>query len=560
MELLEFKNVSFQYAGSEKKVLKEVSFSVRESELALIIGSSGCGKTTILKHMKKNMIPCGKHSGGVYYNGREISTLDDRSSAAEMGFVQQNPDNQIVTDKVWHELAFGLENLGLAAGEIRKRTAEMAEYFGISGWFRKDVSELSGGQKQLLNLAAIMVMQPQLLILDEPTAQLDPIAAERFLDTVIKLNKELGTTIVITEHRLEKIYAEADRIIALEDGTVICNDTAEAAVETITRKYAYLGVGLPVAMRIYAGLQEFAQDVITTKCPMTMRDARLWLKAEKKNLSKKQTATLKSNVTDCVAAPGTEKPIIKVKDLYFRYTKNGAGILDNLSFTVTGNRVTAILGGNGAGKSTLLKLIAGVKRPVAGRISCNGRVVLMPQNPLALFTEISVEEELAEACLDKGNQYASRLSQGEKIEEVERMLAFMGLMELRKNNPYDLSGGQQQKLALAKVLLYKPDILLLDEPTKGLDPYFKQSIGQYLRGLSQAGMTVVMATHDVEFCAEYADECALVFNGGIADQEKTKEFFAGNRFYTTQANRIAGELFENCVTCEDVVEAVRSSR
>ena len=221
METIRLDYVNFSYPLSEKPALRDVTFTIQPSQFIVLCGKSGCGKSTLLRQLKKNLIPYGRLEGQVLYCGERVDELPDRKSAEEIGFVQQNPDNQIVTDKVWHELAFGLESLGLSNSAIKRRVAEMASYFGIQGWFRKNVSELSGGQKQLLNLASIMAMQPKLLILDEPASQLDPIAASEFLQTVYKINRDLGTTVLISEHRLEEVFPMADKVMVMDEGKLI---------------------------------------------------------------------------------------------------------------------------------------------------------------------------------------------------------------------------------------------------------------------------------------------------------------------------------------------------
>lgn len=561
MALLECKELTFTYAGSSTAVLKDIHLSVRRGELLLITGSSGSGKTTLLKHMKKSMIPFGERKGDVYYRETPVAQLEDSMSAAETGYVGQDPGAQLVTEKVWHELAFGLENLGMAPGDIRKRVAETAAYFGITEWYHKPVESLSGGQKQLLNLAAVMVMRPSLLILDEPTAQLDPIAAGHFIDTIVRLNREVGTTVIMTEHRTEQLFALADRVAVLRQGALFCDaPPREAAVRLA---YAQTDLqGLPAALRIFAGVVTQQTGAAAwapeapERFPLTVREGRCWLEAETPGGS--APVSEKPAAASSKSGTGADRvPAILLKNVSFRYEKKEQNLLEALELTVYRGEWMALLGANGAGKTTLLRLVAGICKCLGGKVSCSGRVVMVPQNPMAVLTEISVEEELAEVVADPANKWAAAQSREQKRRIVDGLLEQMGLAGLGKINPYDLSGGQQQKLALAKALLLKPDILLLDEPTKGLDPSFKAELGKLLTGLCRdENLTLLMVSHDVEFCARFADRCALLFDRTIISQDTADRFFAGNSYYTTAANRIAGGLYPACVTCEQVVDSI----
>ena len=540
METIRFDNVIFTYPLAERPALDGVTFDVKKSEFFVICGKSGCGKTTLLRHMKKNLIPYGEFSGSVKYQDCEISELADRVNASRIGFVQQNPDNQIVTDKVWHELAFGLESLGLPNMEIRRRVAEMANYFDIQGWFRKDVSQLSGGQKQLLNLASIMAMQPDLLVLDEPTSQLDPIAAAEFLRTIYRINRDLGTTVILSEHRLEDAFTMADRVMVMDRGKIAACDAPRA----IGRAMAGGGpedrhpmfYGLPAVTKIY---QEAGG---TGDSPLTIREGRLWLDelcGDKVFPADRGSAAPKD-------APAKNDPVITLKNVWFRYDQKSQDVLRDLSLKVPGGQIFCLLGGNGAGKSTMLKATCGMLKPQRGKISVQGKLAMLPQNPQALFTEICVEDEMLEAL------HANPASDEEKVRRVLDMLDLMEIGHLRKTHPYDLSGGEQQRLALGKVLLLDPDVILLDEATKGLDPFFKITLAGILRKLADSGKTLFLVSHDIEFCAEYGDTCAMFFDGGIVSQGAAREFFRGNSFYTTAANRMAREHFPDAVTWREV--------
>ena len=577
MAIIEVQNLNFTYPTAEKPALQDLSFAIERSEFCVLCGKSGCGKSTLLRQLKKNLIPYGEFSGAVRYNGTEIAELDDRVNASEIGFVQQNPDNQLVTDKVWHELAFGLESLGLDNQSIKRRVAEMASFFDIQTWFRKDVSELSGGQKQLLNLASIMAMQPKVLILDEPTSQLDPIAAGEFLKVIYRINRELGTTVIISEHRLEELFTMADKVMVMDAGRLIACDTPWNIGNYLAGKSEAerhpMFYGLPAVMKLYShcrakGMPRCLRDGKEI-APLTIRDGRLWLEQlfgqpELTAIDKKEER-IKSK-TERQARRTEEKQaqeaMIAVKDVWFRYSRESGDVLRGLNFEVKRGEFFCLLGGNGVGKSTTLKVISGAVQPQSGSVTVDGlkvkkenlrtlfegRLAMLPQNPQALFTEITVEEELLEAL------YYEKGTDEEKVEAIEHMLEMMEIAHLRKSHPYDLSGGEQQRLALGKILLLKPKILLLDEPTKGLDPFFKLTLAGIFRKLKAEGVTIFMVSHDIEFCAEYADRCAMFFDGDIASIGTPREFFAGNSFYTTAANRIARQWAPEAITWEEVAQ------
>ena len=554
MEKIKVDNLSFSYPSSDKLALDSVSLSIPESEFVVLCGKSGCGKSTLLRHLKKSMSPYGNKFGSVCFDGKEIDEMNDRDAASKIGYVQQNPDNQLVTDKVWHELAFGLESLGYSNSVIKRRVAEMASYFGIQTWFRKSVSELSGGQKQLLNLASVMAMQPEVLILDEPASQLDPIAARDFLSTVHRLNRELGVTIVISEHRLEEIFPLADRAIVMDEGRIIANARpSEVAIQLAGNgddESAHpMYYGMPPVMKLFPKELVRWQDSL----PMTLREGRILME----KLFENGTLTLKEAGVQKLAEEkeaNSGKSVIKLKNLYFRYAKNADDVLRGLNLEIEEGKLHCLLGGNGSGKSTTLKAICEIIKPQSGKVKIadNCRAAMVPQNPQALFTEISCEEEVLEGlCYQK-------LEIEEKVQRTEDMLKLMEIEHLRKANPYDLSGGEQQRLALAKVMVSNPDILLLDEPTKGLDPFFKQTLGRILRSLCKDNKTIFMVSHDIEFCAEFGDRCSMFFDGEIATSGSAKEFFSGNNFYTTVENKLTRKWCEGIITGEEARTWIRS--
>ena len=532
MEVFTINHLNFAYPEQEKNAISDLTLSVRPGEFLVLCGPSGCGKSTLLRQLKTVLAPHGRRSGEILFDGKNLDELSQREQAEKIGVVRQSTENQIVTDKVWHELAFGLESLGYNTPTIRRRVAEMASFFGIQEWFYKPVTELSGGQKQLLNLASVMVLQPKVLILDEPTSQLDPIAASDFLATLGKINRELGTTIILTEHRLEEAFGFASRVAVMDGGKLLCTGTpAEVGAELKSSGNAMF-LAMPAAMRIWAASDSNAA------CPISVCDGRNWL------LDYAKTHELQAIPEETKSAPDTET-VVLAQELWFKYEKDLPDVVKGLSLELHKGEFLALLGGNGTGKTTTLKLLANLKKAYRGELAITGSVGMLPQNPQALFVKNTVREDLLE-ILPKAERKSDRLAQ---------VVSLCKLAELLDRHPYDLSGGEQQRAALAKILLLNPDILLLDEPTKGLDAEFKQTFGQILRTLQASGVAILMVSHDIEFCAKYADRCALFFDGNIVTESTPKTFFSGNSFYTTSANRIARDVLPKAITPEDVIAA-----
>ena len=534
MESYSFKNVDFTYPEAEKKALRDISFAVEQGEFVILCGPSGCGKSTLLRHLKSCLAPHGLFSGEIIYKGTPLVELPQRVQAQEIGYVLQSPENQVVTDKVWHELAFGLESLGYDTPTIRRRVAEIAAFFGIENWFYKSVTELSGGQKQLLSLASVMAMQPGVLVLDEPTAQLDPIAAADFLALLGKINRELGTTIILTEHRLEEAFPFATRVIVMNEGAILCDDKPENVGLQLKDKGSGMFLAMPTAMRVWAGVKT------ELSCPMTVRDGSSFL-----SLRVQEQPMLPLAEKPAPAYP--EETTLECDDLWFRYEKDSPDVVKGFSLKLRKGEFYAILGGNGAGKTTALKTISGLRIPYRGSVRTNGKLGHLPQNPQTLFVKRTVREDLYEVFRGQ------KVPKDRQDAEVARITELCGLREFLDRHPYDISGGEQQRTALAKVLLTAPDILLLDEPTKGFDAEFKVTFAIILRRLVAQGVTILMVSHDVPFCAEYTHKCGLFFDGNIVAEGTPREFFSGNSFYTTPANRMARHLIPDAVTVSDII-------
>lgn len=553
MDILQIKNLTFRYPDANKDALRDVSFTVQQGEFIVLCGESGCGKSTLLRLLKRELAPFGEKSGEIFYAGTLQDNMDDRQAASEIGFVLQNPESQIVTDKVWHELAFGLESLGYPTQVIRRRVAEMANYFGIEDWFRKKTVELSGGQKQMLNLASVMVMQPKILLLDEPTAQLDPIAAANFIGTLQKLNRELGLTILLVEHRLEEAFPIADRVFLMDNGRLLYADKPRKIGTYFKLNPDHpMVAGLPAAMRIYNALDTDAE------CPLTVKEGREFVT---QNFGNRIRTLEKQEVSH------SDKTVLELNEVWFRYEKELPDVLRGVSFSVYEGEHFCILGGNGTGKTTTLGVIAGLLKAYRGKVLIGGKkigqlsekalyrhnIALLPQNPQTVFLKKTVKEDFAEIC--KAMEYKKEEAE-QRIQEVAEKL---GIQHLLQMHPYDLSGGEQQKAALAKMLLLQPKILLLDEPTKGIDAYSKLNLAEILRVLKADGITVITVTHDVEFAAATADRCAFFFDGELVSVDTPTAFFADNNFYTTTANRIAREHYDNAVLCEDVIALCKAN-
>jgi energy-coupling factor transport system ATP-binding protein len=581
MALVEIRDVSFWYPQAQTSALSGVSLALERGEFAVLCGKSGCGKTTLLRQLKTALTPHGRREGGLFFSGRPLERISVREQAARIGFVLQNPDNQIVTDKVWHELAFGLESLGVAQPEIRLRVSEMASFFGIQEWYHKKILELSGGQKQLLNLAAVMAMQPELLVLDEPTSQLDPIAASEFLAAVRKVNGELGVTVLLSEHRLEEALPLCDRVIVMEKGGVVADGAPGEVGRMLAASDDPMLYAMPTPMRVALSVEgPTARNV-----PISVREGRAWLEGLMKALATpvgdgaldvpspslgevgQGDEGCQDNRPDNRPCPSDNpSSLISARDVWFRYEKDGVDVLREFCLNVYEGELLAIVGGNGTGKTTALGVLSGLLRPYRGRLRLAGldpvkagrearkqaRLVVVPQDPQTLFLHNTILEDLADAL-------PTKLEPEKREERLAWAIEATETAEIVMRHPYDVSGGEQQRVALAMALLAEPRILFLDEPTKGMDAFYKRSFAKILDRLCAEGVTVVVVSHDVEFCAAHATRCALFFDGGVVTQNEPRRFFAGNSFYTTAANRMSRRLLDDVVTTEDLIKAVSCS-
>ncbi|MCI5892589.1 MAG: ATP-binding cassette domain-containing protein [Clostridiales bacterium] len=536
MELFSIKDLNFSYTNANSArnnfALKNISFDIQSGEFITLCGKSGCGKTTLLKQLKTALAPSGFRSGSISFCGNSLEKISPKSQASEIGFVMQKAENQIVTDKVWHEMAFGLESLGYDTDEIRLRVSEMASFFGLQSWFYRDTNTLSGGQKQLLSLASVMVLEPKILILDEPTAQLDPISAGDFMQMLLKINCEFGTSILISAHNLEEVVPISDRMIVMDNGRIIADSDPRSVILQLRNTNNEMFTAMPAPAQIFASVDS------GSNCPLTVREGREWISEFVSNKKIRKVPVKKLGYKK-------DETVLKANNIWFRYAKRENDILKNVSLTLCSGEWQSIVGSTGVGKSTFLSILSGTNKPYRGNIELYGnRICMLPQDPTTIFEKSTVIDDLMQGLQKNDNAY------------LQNIIKLCDLSELLYMHPYDLSGGEQQRAALAKVLLKKPRILLLDEPTKGLDAHFKKKLAGILLNLKIRGISIIMVSHDIEFCAQYSDNCAFLFDGEIISKDEPRAFFSGNNFYTTAANRIARHIIPNAITTDDVIYAI----
>lgn len=600
-------DLSFSYptignSGAQKKAIDEVSFSVKRGEFVIIAGESGCGKTTLLRLLKPELAPHGEIHGSISFVGNticgvkscadgdshvkekcvaqnknidnikinnensvtknaDIKNCSRKYSAGDIGFVMQNPESQIVQDKVWRELSFGLENMGLQPNEIHRRIAEVASYFGLEKFFRGDTATLSGGEKQLLNLASILAMQPTVLLLDEPTSQLDPLSAAEFVATLRRVNKLLGISVVIVEHRLEEIFALADKVLIMEKGKIIANGTPREVGQALGGGRENSAIGLPCHIQVFNAFKNnLEMSDATQDCPMSAQEGREFLK---RVVSRKAILPCNNSQENNHHETNSNEGklcAIHVKNAWVRYEKKSNDILRGVDLNVSVGDIFCLVGGNGTGKSTLLKLIARQIKCYDGGLKLfskniysykdselyRGNIALLPQNPIEMFVKDSVLGDLMQTCAMLG------YDNGEKY--IDTCLSVMGVLHLKNSNPFDVSGGEIQRLAFAKLLLLQPRIMLLDEPTKGLDNAAKLAIATVIKTLQkEKNMTFVIVSHDLDFCAEVASSAAMMFDGEVVGCDSAQEFFGGNSYYTTAACIMSKGIIGNCITAKDII-------
>ncbi|WP_442599676.1 ABC transporter ATP-binding protein [Neobacillus sp. D3-1R] len=542
MAVIEIKNVTFTYPNADRPALRNISLNVEKGQFIVLFGSSGSGKSTLLRLLKKDIQPHGELKGEILIEGNKA----DKSVCQEgnIGFVFQDPENQVVADDVLHEIVFGLENLGLSTNEMRGRVAEMVHYFGLEPLLHRKTNELSGGMKQHINLASVLLMQPNILLLDEPTAQLDPVSAKEFLDMLVRLNEEFGMTIILAEHRLEEILTISDKIVLMENGEVKAEGEPRKVLseiwESSNRPF------IPTIPSLYfSATKKDERNAI----PLTVKEGKSWLINQK---------IMTENTFVQPFSGKYNKSLLEVKDVFFRYNREEDFVLTDLQFSLKTGEFYALLGGNGSGKSTLLKMLTGILKPTQGKILLHNKplksykskelakkIGYLPQNPKLFFIHDTVEKEI---------QKTMELWGLSNHDEARKLIENLGINHVLSNHPYDLSGGELQKASLACLLLREPEILILDEPTKGLDPISKENLSNILVSLQKKGITILMSTHDVEFAAAHASRCGMMFQGNITSENNPRKFFNGNFFYTTMVQRLFRHLPDSeVVTLQEAI-------
>lgn len=525
---IEVRGLSFAYPGAEAPVLEGLDWRVSQGAFALLVGGTGSGKSTLLSLLKPEIAPTGERAGELRVLGESVADMDVRTSAERVGYVFQDPENQIVCETVWHEMAFGLENLGLARDEMRRRVAETSYFFGLEDWLHRDTDTLSGGRKQLLSLAAVLALRPRVLLLDEPTSQLDPVAEKSFLHALFRVNRELGCTVVVATHQPRPMLEYATCAYRIEDGRV--REVADMA--SLGRRESLLSddmLGWGAIRCANKGVFSRREDNLgSLEPPGDVSSAKkvrnwtnrlnLWRKRRSRTARKPSRARMEAEYSKKMHAGSATT----LAGSWFRYDRAGGWVLRGLDASFSAGAVHAVAGGNGCGKSTMLSVLAKTAKLQRGRmVRGAASAALLPQNPKALLVAETVRDELMEWSSTCG--YDENLARERAVQ--------LGLDGLETRHPYDLSGGQRQLLALAKLLLIGPELLLLDEPTKGLDLESRRIIARALRDHAKAGGTVIMATHDLDFAEQVADDVAMMFDGEIACMEPPADFFADNVFY-----------------------------
>lgn len=525
---IEVRGLSFTYPGAAAPVLDGLDWSVPQGAFALLVGGTGSGKSTLLSLLKPEIAPTGECSGGLRVLGESVADMDVRASAERVGYVFQDPENQIVCETVWHEMAFGLENLGMPQDEMRRRVAETSYFFGLEDWLHRDTDTLSGGRKQLLSLAAVLALRPRVLLLDEPTSQLDPVAEKNFLHALFRVNRELGCTVVVATHQPRPMLEYATCAYRIEGGRV--REVADMA--SLGRREPLLSDGMPgwgatrcakngVFCRREGNLgsMEPSEDVSGAKNTPKMDKSSEFVAQTSLENGPEASSRADGGRTLQKMHGGSATTL---SEGWFRYDRASGWVLRRLDVAFSAGAVHAIVGGNGCGKSTMLSVLAKTAKLQRGRmVRGAASAALLPQNPKALLVAETVHDELMEWASTCGYDEAT----------AQEQAARLGLAGLEARHPYDLSGGQRQLLALAKLLLIGPELLLLDEPTKGLDLASRRIIARALRDHAQAGGTVIMATHDLDFAEQVSDDIAMMFDGEIACMESPADFFADNVFY-----------------------------
>lgn len=544
MALLEIQNIKYYYPGSTKSSLNSIDLKIREGEFLLVVGGSGSGKSSLARVIA-GLIPefyGGRLDGKLFFQEEKLKGDDRQILNSHVGIVFQDPEKQLVMTSVEAEIAFGLENLGLNQQEMFRRVAEVMSFLNLTSLRDKFTANLSGGEKQKVALASVVAMQPRILVLDEPTSQLDPVAVGEFLDLVEFLNKELGYTVVLIEQRLERCFHLADRIVVMEQGEIICDGTpGDAARWQLAHQLPFI----PPVAKLFA-------SVNSSVVPLTVRDGRRELHKYLPTVSLQEIPERKVKLTPV----NEEHTVLAANNIWYSYP-GGREVVRGQSLCVKEGEFVVILGANGSGKTTLLKLLTGILKPDRGSVQLLGqdtrnlsltelgrKVGYLSQNPNDYLFQDTVEDELMFTL----NNF--QLPDNGICEEILKKL---NLYDLRQANPRDLSSGERQRVALASILVAGPRLLLLDEPTRGIDYRLKAELGGFLQGITASGGTVVMVTHDVEFAAENADRIVMIFDGMVAC-DGPREVMGESIFYAPQMSRLFRGIARGVLTVNEGLE------
>lgn len=560
MHLFKVENLIYFYPDREKPALAEINLVIEEGEFLLVAGESGSGKSSLARALA-GLLPDfygGRFGGKIYYRDREMRKIDRRWLAREVGMVFQDPEKQMVMTGVEAEIAFGLENLGLPPAEMFRRVAEVLSFLDLGKLREEFTANLSGGEKQKLALAAVLAMHPRVLICDEPTSQLDPAAAEDFMNLLKRLNEEMGMTVVLIEQRLERCFHLADRVLLLESGRIVQDGPPEQVARRAGKQEIPF---LPPVARLFASLghpfvpatvkegRQYLQRLLAESAGGQTRPApsRKEKSGEKPAGGKKQAKETPPEVGSAAGGGRDQPPLAEVKNLWFTYP-GGKKALEDVSFSVNAGEFVVILGENGAGKSTLLKIMAGLLNPSRGNVfyagreltGSNGRregmgvpVAYLAQNPNDYLFNDTVEEELLFTLKNYG------LADDGIVDEL---LTKLRIERYRRTNPRDLSSGERLRVALASVLVTRPKLILLDEPTRGVDSRLKGELGAFLRAQANKGAGVVLVTHDAEFAAEYASRIIMLSAGRIAADGSKHDILGNSLFYCPQIGKLCRGL------------------
>lgn len=555
--MIRIRDLTFHYGDASKPALQDVNLEVEDGEFVLVTGPSGCGKSSLCRCLN-GLIPHfygGKIAGGLEVQGLDVMKHTTKELATRVGMVFQDPENQLVAMDVEREIAFGLENLAFPKGVIAKRMEESLDTLGISGLRYRQVHELSGGEKQKVIIASVLALHPDILVLDEPTSELDPKSAEEVLSVVQRLNDELGITVILVEHRLDRVVHLVDRMIVLDEGRIVADGNPRAVLSNCD--IASLGAGVPPIVRIVQRLR--GNGVNVDGIPLTVKEGRSMLKEVFREAGGRELSQVES-------AHG--KPVIEIDKLWHTYPE-GPTALKNVSLRICQGEFVAIMGRNASGKTTLVKHINGLLKPTKGKVRVTGidtqratiaelarKVGFIFQNPNDHIFADTVEEEIVYILKNLGFDGA------EIAVRVDETLEMFGLKEYRKQYPRSLSGGERQRVAVASVLVARPEVLILDEPTRGMEYRLKSELMRFLSGYSEKGNTVVLVTHDVETVAEYADRVILLSEGRVVVDGNKRDVLSRALFFSPQINRLV-QAFErygvpnNILTVDEALDILK---